>query len=331
MIKMSRASIIKDTIIEYALNKSLNESKSAKLVKNYLKSRGYDDIDDIKNIRGRILQNIPNVRLDDEKFMLGCVRMYLDNELGDIQSIRSLNNALKLIHAGGHVDDYDFDLNGLHIDELSNTFREIQKSMGTNDRKRSADAQITGKCDYKIIPINSFEEAQQYKKYTNSNQPWCVTSSVTAFEQYTKGGNRFYFCLQNGFQEIKRNDTDAPLNKYGLSMIAVNVDANGDLTRITTRYNHDFDGENNPGLETTEQLERVLNVKFYDTFKPYTKDELHQMGIILFDEVQDLLDNGTPADEIFEWVDDPFENIRRVRLNDKYNFINSKNKLISTK
>lgn len=55
MIKMSRASIIKDTIIEYALNKSLNESKSAKLVKNYLKSRGYDDIDDIKNIRGRIL------------------------------------------------------------------------------------------------------------------------------------------------------------------------------------------------------------------------------------------------------------------------------------
>lgn len=55
------------------------------------------------------------------------------------------------------------------------------------------------------------------------------------------------------------------------------------------------------------------------------------MGIILFDEVQDLLDNGTPADEIFEWVDDPFENIRRVRLNDKYNFINSKNKLISTK
>ena len=232
--------------------------------------------------------------------MAGCLRMAYDKELYNVDVWNAIDKILKIIHIDGHTDEYDCDLNGLHAEQLINSFKDIQKALNVNDRKRSADAQITGKCDYKIIPINSFEEAQQYKKYTNPDQPWCITNQREAFNTYISDGKRFYFCLKNGFENIPKDDTDAPLNEYGLSMIAVNVNKNGDLDRVTTRYNHVYGGENNPGLETTEQLERVLNVKFYDTFKPYTKDELHRNGYIFFDEVQGLLDKDTPLNKIFD-------------------------------
>ena len=178
---------------------------------------------------------------------------------------------------------------------------------------------------YRIIPINSYEEAEPYGKYT----PWCVTHGKDAFDSYTQGGNRFYFCLEDGFENVPKDDAGAPLNEWGLSMIAVNIDKNGDLTRTTTRYNHDFNGENNPELETTEQLEKVLNVPFYQAFKPYTRKELHQMGIILFDEVQELLDAGTPPRKIFQDVGDFSEGFARVSLNDKWNYIDKNGKLLS--
>ena len=323
----SKKVFLTESQIEYIKKKTqlLSESAQDKAVKRYLESRGYTDIEQIKKIRGGLLHDIPNLRLDNNKFMLGCTRMYLDGELRDELSIRGIDNVLKLIHAGGHTNEYDFDLNGKHLDELTATYREIQKTMNANDRKRSMNTQITGKSNYKIIPINSYEEAEPYGLYTS----WCVTHDKEAFDSYTKGGNRFYFCLRNGFQNVPKNDTDAPLNEWGLSMIAVNVDMNGDLTRVTTRYNHDYNGENNPGLETTEQLEKVLNIRFYDVFKPYTRDELHQMGIIPFDEVQELLNSGKKPEEIFDQVFDFQDGFAHVGLNDKSNFINTEGKLLS--
>ena len=100
----------------------------------------------------------------------------------------------------------------------------------------------------------------------------------------------------------KADEENAPLDEYGLSMISVLIDIDGSLDRLTTRWNHEYNGENNPELCTPEQLERVINLPFYKTFKPYTRDELHAMGVILFDEVQELLDNGMDAEEIFDDV-----------------------------
>ena len=56
-------------------------------------------------------------------------------------------------------------------------------------------------------------------------------------------------------------------------MISVCVDYNGMPLYITTRYNHDFDGENNENLCTPEQLVEILKVNYVDTFKPSKKGE----------------------------------------------------------
>ena len=313
------------SIIRESIYQVLNENARDKRVLDYLKSKGYSDYDERMRIIGGIKHDIPNIRLDSSKFLLGICRMFLDGQLRDEQSIRKVDKALKFIHAGGHTDEFDENLNGKSPDELHEMFREASKQLGINDRERSNNQVFNGGSQYRIVPINSYEEAKPYGKYTS----WCVTHGKDAFKTYTQGGNRFYFCLKDGFEDVPKDDDGAPLNEWGLSMIAVNIDMNGDLTRTTTRYNHDFNGENNPELETTEQLEKVLNVPFYQTFKPYTREELHKMGIIPFDEAQELLDAGTPPEEIFQYVGDFSEGFARVSLNGKWNFIDKNCKLLS--
>ena len=306
---------------------ALNESAKDKRVKKYLESRGYSDYNKQMEITGRLQHDIPNIRLDKGKFLLGVCRMYCDGELRNEQIITSVDNALKFIHAGGHTEEFDENLNGKSAGELNDMFREARKEQSSNDRARSADRKFTEKSNYRIIPIASYEEAKPYGKYTD----WCVTHQMQAFKAYTKGGNRFYFCLQDGFESVRRDDAGAPINRYGLSMIAVNIDMNGDLTRVTTRYNHAFNGENNPALETAEQLEEVLNVPFYKTFKPYTKKELAKMGITSFDEVEELLASGAPFYEIFSDVYDINEGCYLVKLNNKQNIVDKCHKLLSPK
>lgn len=312
-------------IVAESVRDILNENARDKRVLDYLKSQGYTDYDKRMKIIGRIKHDIPNVRLDNNKFLLGLCRMFCEHQLNNEQKISYVDYALKYIHMGNHQDEFDENLNGETPDELHERFREASRQISVNDRQRSDNRQFTDGTSYKIIPINSYKEAAPYGKYTS----WCVAHDKSAFESYTRGGNRFYFCLKNGFENIPKDDAGAPLNEWGLSMIAINVDMNGGLTRVTTRYNHDYNGENNPKLETPEQVENVMNVPFYQTFKPYTREELHKMGIIPYDEVQGLIDAGTPLENIFEWVSGFEKGIARVILNDKYNYITKKNKLLS--
>ena len=259
----------------------LLESRADKLALRFLKERGVTDYNEQMRIIGSIKHDIPNLRLDNSKFILGALRLYYDKQLSDAQSIGALDKALKYIHMGGHKDDYDENLNGKSVEELSEMFRDIAKQYSYSDRQRSANQQFSGGSKYTIIPIDSYQEAKKYSRYTS----WCVTHSDEAFDNYTAQGQKFYFCLMNGFKSVRENDDGAPLNEYGLSMISVLVDCHGDLERVTTRYNHDYNGENNPGLESPEQLEKVLNVPFYQTFKPYTEEELEKKGLSAKEEI----------------------------------------------
>lgn len=51
-------------------------------------------------------------------------------------------------------------------------------------------------------------------------------------------------------------------------MVSVIVGYNGEPLYVTTRYNHDYDWENNQSLRTAEQVSRLIGVDFYDVFRP---------------------------------------------------------------
>lgn len=322
----NKNNIIRETIREFVANNFINESAQDKAAIRFLKSKGVDDYEEQKRVLGTLKHDIPNLRLDKGKFVVAALRMYYDGELRDGHSISSFDKALSYIHKGNHAQEYDFDLNGLSLTELNNKYSDLIKQDLNSDIERSNNVVFSGTSDYKIIPIRSYEEASEYGKYTS----WCVTHGEDAYDSYTKGGKRFYFCLKNGFENLPETaGENAPLDEYGLSMISVLVDMDGSLDRLTTRWNHNYDGENNPGLSTPEQLEKVLNLPFYKTFKAYTRDELHAMGIIPLDEVQELLDSGEKPEEIFDGVYNFYEDFAVVELNGKSNFINREGKILS--
>ncbi len=312
-------------LIYESIYQALYESSQDKAALTYLMSRGITDYNEQMRYIGSLKQAVPNLRIDKCKFMVGGLRLYFEGDLSNYDNIDLFGKVLNCISKHGYTGDYNFDLNGLSLSELYDRHEKEIRTDAETDRERSGRTQRGNGNGYKIIPINSFDDAKKYRKYTE----WCVTKDIGTFDHYTKGGKRFYFCLKDGFEGVQRNDNGAPLNEYGLSMLAVLVDTDGNLCQITTRYNHDYDGENNRGLRTVEQLEDVLDVNFYRAFKPYTHEELLEMGIVTFNNVQELLDSGKEPSEVFDYCSTFSEGFARIKLNDKFNYINENNKLLS--
>ena len=171
---------------------------------------------------------------------------------------------------------------------------------------------------YNIVKINSFEEASEYSKFTS----WCVTHENKTFNDYTNNGICiFYFCLKDGFENVpKKIGEGCPLDEYGLSMIAVCVDENGECKTVTCRWNHNNGGNDN--VMSTDELSRLLGVNFYEVFKPSSvfKDRLEKALSLAkkgdlsgFDNIYSFNKNG----------------IARVKLNNKWDFIDVNGKLVS--
>ena len=134
--------------------------------------------------------------------------------------------------------------------------------------------------------------------------------------------------MKDGFENVPRPAdpaaVGAPFDEYGLSMISVLVDMEGEPAHVTTRYNHEFNGEDNPDLHTAEQVQNITGINFYRELKPYTREELHSMGIIPFDEVPELLASGEDIYEIFKKVIDWSAEFYWVSLNGRCNLLNKK-------
>ena len=220
---------------------------------------------------------------------------------------------------------YDGNLNGLDFYALVRQLNGARREFNAANRTRLKGATDGRVSAYKVVAISSAEEAAKYGQFTS----WCVTHSEANYDGYTEGGRRFYFCLRDGFEDVpKRAGEGCPLDDYGLSMISVLVDPEGEPNVVTTRWNHENDGENNENLHTAEQVQEVTNIDFYATFKPYSLEQLTAMGITPFYVVQDMLDKGAKPEDIFVKIDEEEYGLRRVYLNRKYNFIDGENKLL---
>ncbi len=301
-----------------------NEGTNMKRARKYLESKGYSP-EQRQETLDSIRTDIPNSRLQQCKFLLGVTRLYMEGQLNDGNAIANLNKTLKYVASDAHVNEYDFNLNGENLDTLVQRFAGVSKSDLEQSRNASNARQLTVNNDYTTVPIDSPEEASKYGKYTS----WCVTHDKNMYNSYTNNGSgRFYFCLRKGFENEPKVEGDGcPLDSYGLSMIAVSVTMEGEVNTITCRWNHDNGGNDN--VMNIEQLEDVIGRNFYQTFKPYTREELHAKGVILLDEVQDLLDSGKNPEEIFDYYGNFNEGLAMVRLNGKYNFINIEGRLSS--
>lgn len=193
----------------------------------------------------------------------------------------------------GNAPDPDFD--GLSYEELMAKYKN-KMELHTQEMHHELDEGekiITTDSGYKIIPIPDYVSGNALKP-TNEGLnilnslgrycDWCVcgNQAVAEFSQYLSNGGKMYVCLKNGFENIQRPEVPAettPLDEYGLSMINVIVGSDGMPDNITTRWNHEYGGENHRDLWYASQLQKVLNIKYRDVFTPRPNEELKALRL----------------------------------------------------
>ena len=297
-----------------------NEGTNLKKARNLLKSKGYDE-QQRQQVLDSIRHDIPNSRLHDCKFILGVVRLYLDGQLGDGMNIMSLNKVLKYVAMDAHVNEYDNNLNGESLESLISKFSGVAADELQNSIQASNARTLNVNKNYKIVPIDTPEEASKYARYFPDEERWCVTEDEDAYNAYTNDGlGRFYFCLRSDFKTTKHVISDGcPLDNYGLSMIAVSVNDDGSVNTITCRWNHSNGGSDH--VMDVSKLEDIVGRNFYQTFKPYTKEELRARGLTPFDDIPKLLNDGAKPEDIFKKIQPFGKNAYEVETGGRANFI----------
>ena len=291
------------------------ESKEDK-TKKMLRSKGYDNPSEIIKAIKHDFSELEHSSRPAYKFLYAICRMYVDKELQNANDISTMNSMLKIISVEPHLSEYDHNLNGLNKEEIFQRFLPIQKKETEDEINFVKRMKFTGESDYEIVKIDSYQDSSRYKKYTS----WCVTQNSSHFESYSCDGiNQFYFCLKKGFENVKKDDKDAPLNEYGLSMISVCVDYNGMPLYVTTRYNHEFDGENNENLCSPRQVSEVINMNFFEVFKPSKKGEKFNKY-----KIQEKLENGADINSLFDKVNKITNDFYLVQNDKKQSFIYKK-------
>lgn len=246
------------------------ESKNMALAKHYLyDNKGMDEANAMKFI-GAIKHDIPNSRLGKCKFILAMVRMSVNGELGDANTINMINRCLYYAASEAHIKEYDNDLNGMSASEFIDRFKTIGDTDLSDDKEELSKLNYSNSSNYDIVRIDSFDDAESYSEYVD----WCITYDSEAFLNYTNNGeNAFYFCLRKDYEEINRAEgKNCPLDDYGLSMIAVSVRPDGSPNTITCRWNHDNGG--NDSVMTPKELSYVIGRNFYEVFKPLTPEDI---------------------------------------------------------
>ena len=297
-------------------------SQAVRLVKR--EGLGQFQLDADKFVRIDFRGEIPVLRNKNAgKFVLGAVRMWLDGQLRDATTISRLNTTLKFVADPTHIDEYDRNLNGLSAQELIDRFAPVRLADQDKDREELNRQQYTENAAYKIIPINSFEEATKYGKYND----WCLTQprGKNMYDSYTADGvNQLYIILRDGFENVpKQAGENTPYDDYGVSMMTVIVDPDGDMAQSTTRWNHE-NGSSDHAM-TPKQISQITGRNFYQTFKPNTK-----FKDILTDAIKKL-DMGATPEQAFGEAELLTDRSCVVCVGQKYNILDSHKQLLLSK
>ena len=189
----------------------------------------------------------------------------------------------------------DPDFNGLSYQDIMTKYQPkmIEHLKEMNQAIDDGEAELTSEELYDIIPIPDYvsnsmlvptSEGQQILRELGRYCDWCVCGrdGLSEYAQYLSNGGKMYVCLKRGYQDIERPevpDESCPLDEYGLSMINVIVGSDGMPDNITTRWNHEYGGENHENLWFAAQLQKILNVRYRDVFTPRPVEELKRLNL----------------------------------------------------
>ena len=259
---------------------SKNQSLARRMVRNL--SPNIDD----KEFTEKVLHDIPSVRKENFHLFPAVVRFLLQNPKSiNADTLLKLNKFISVAASKSKELNLDQNLNGMTLDEFFRNFEGYVHQTDKANRENTAHYGTSNGHNngYTIIPIPSFSEASEYSDYTT----WCVTHRSQDFINYVGiGKGLFYFLLKDGFEKVpKKVGDNAPLDEYGLSMIAVSFNEEGGIISITCRWNHDNGGDDN--VMTPEQVSELIGSDIYSIFNPDDIQNKFLENVEIIDEMND--------------------------------------------
>ena len=113
--------------------------------------------------------------------------------------------------------------------------------------------------DYTVDYIRGYAKARQYLDMTS----WCIVISEESFNAYTANGNRFYFCGNGEWWNTPCvPGSGFPRDRFGYSLIAVEVSPENKIVSITSRWNA-CAGDTGDFI-TEEELKSILGMDNYN-------------------------------------------------------------------
>ena len=201
---------------------------------------------------------------------------------------------IKLIH--NHPDFFldgeqlDSNLNGMNYEQFMDKFAERLRAYRQNIESECGNIAAPNFGEYRIVRVRDSvnpngqvlptDTGRQLLNDLDGYTDWCICGTMQNFEypQYTAGGGAVYIMMKPNFRSIeKAPGQNCPLDNYGLSLICVIVGPDGLPDNITTRWNHEYGGENPEGMSTASELQRITGVDYFRTFKPRSERDLVAM------------------------------------------------------
>ena len=92
---------------------------------------------------------------------------------------------------------------------------------------------------------------------------WCIVISEESFKENTSNGNRFYFCGNGDWWDVPcMPGIGFPHDKYGYSLIAVEVTPENKIASVTSRWNT-YAGDTGDFI-TEQELKSILGMENYN-------------------------------------------------------------------
>lgn len=131
--------------------------------------------------------------------------------------------------------------------------------------------------DYEVIGPLDFDKVHELAEFTgdkkNDSTKICYGMFYSTWEDYTNEGNyNVYVILKNGWDDLKPvhdDESKSAYDTYGLSMIFVIVDDEGDLAYCNTRWNHIARykaGRSVDNALTREEISQIIGRNFIQEF-----------------------------------------------------------------
>ena len=111
---------------------------------------------------------------------------------------------------------------------------------------------------YEVIKIKDYADFMHYQQLADE---WCITYGEDIFDLYAKNGqNTLYVLKRSDAENIpKQYGEGFPKDNYGLSFIAVYVDAAGEIINVTSRWNTIQEDDH---FLTVDELKQLLGEDF---------------------------------------------------------------------